>query len=246
MNKEITLTNNYSLQSYASDLQAKLQFCKYLLSSALCPKHFKSESDVLTCILFGQEIGITPMQALQTLYIVNGIPTLPSAGIKALVITAGGRFKTIEWTAETCKLTLQRGDWIEEFEYTIKDAQRAGLTNKEVWQKHPKQMLYARASTVLGRNMFADVLKGLQAKEELEDNGTVEGDIVPSVPMAPEPKFQTFTYDTRRIKDEQSMMAAQKFCEVNNFESLGNGVYRSIIDSKKLASCKIGDQNATV
>lgn len=242
MEKNLTV-NNHSLQAYASDLNAKLQFCKYLLNSALCPKHFKSEGDVLTCILYGQEIGITPMQALQTLYIVNGIPTLPSAGIKALVITAGGRFKTLEWTEKTCKLTLQRGDWIEDFEYTLADAQRAGLASKEVWQKHPKQMLYARASTVLGRNMFADVLKGLQAKEEIEDV-QLSPEIVPDKDL--EPKFDKFTYDTKLIKDESKMMAAQKFCEEKKFENLGEGVYRSIIDSKKLANCKVGGQDATV
>ncbi len=183
------------------------------------------------------------MQALQTLYIVNGIPTLPSAGIKALVVAAGGRFKTISWDEKHCKLTLQRGDWLEEFEYTFADAQRAGLASKDVWTKHPKQMLYARASTVLGRNMYADVLKGLQAKEEIEDT-QLSPEIIPNKDI--EPKFDYFTYDTKLIKNEENMMAAQKFCEDNKFENLGGGVYRSIIDSKKLAKCKLEVNNATV
>lgn len=250
MEKSLTV-NNYSLQSYASDLQAKLQFCKLLLQSALCPKSFRSEGDVLACIIYGEEIGFTPMQALQSLYIVNGVPTLGAAGIKALIIKAGGHFETISWDSKHCKLKCFRGDWVEEFEYTIEDAQRAKLAGKDNWQNHPKQMLYARCIAVLGRNMYADALKGIQSKEVMQDDGRQEDELVleeVQEPLKIEQKFDKFTYDTKLIKDESKMMAAQKFCEENKgyFESLGEGVYRSIIDSKKLANCKVGEQNATV
>ncbi len=239
MSNELLVKSEFTLQSYASDLKAKLEFCKYLQDSALCPKHFKSPQDVLACILYGQENGLTPMHALQTLYIVNGIPTLPSAGIKAKVIAAGGKYKKIKWDETVCHLSLSRGEWIEDFEYTIEDAKRAGLLDKDNWKYHPKQMLYARASTVLGRNMFADVLKGLHAREEIEDSiGVTTAKAEPENITPVAPKFDEFVYDINKL-DEAKREKARQFCESNKFEHLGDGFYKSIIDSKKLAACRV-------
>jgi len=59
--------------------------------------------------------------------------------------------------------------------FTIKDADRAGLLKvrpgKEpgVWHHYPQRMLQMRARAWTLRDGFADVLKGLQIREEMED-----------------------------------------------------------------------------
>ena len=45
--------------------------------------------------------------------------------------------------------------------WTIQMAQKAKLTNKQVWQMFPQSMLVARATSQIARGLFDDVLHGL-------------------------------------------------------------------------------------
>lgn len=158
-----------TLEQYADNLQTKLAMAATLLKSGLIPQHFKTPEAVMTAILYGQEVGMSPMQSLLSVTVIQGKPTLDAAGIKAKCIQSGGRFETIEWTDKICKLRGVRGEWKEEAEFTIQEAAQAGYTQKDNWKRMPKAMLYARCVSVLGRNMFADVIKGFYSKEEMLD-----------------------------------------------------------------------------
>ena len=58
--------------------------------------------------------------------------------------------------------------------WTLDDARRAKLDGKQNWRTYPRAMLTARASAELARAMFADVIGGLAATEELEDTAPAE------------------------------------------------------------------------
>lgn len=61
-------------------------------------------------------------------------------------------------------------------EFTVRDARRAGLWKKhDVWLKHPKPMLFARARSIPQRMGFSDALGGLAITEEARDHALVTG-----------------------------------------------------------------------
>lgn len=182
------ITNTNSLEAYEHNMERKLKMAGTILKSGMVPKHFTTAEAVLGAILFGQELGFSPMRAVNLIYVVNGKPSLEAAGLIGLAIANGGRIETVKQDDSGCILRCTRGDWKEEMSFSMEDAKRAGLTTKEVWQKYPRDMCYNRAATRLVRRMFADVVGGLQGREEMEDspppiNVTPKMDVRPPSPL---------------------------------------------------------------
>lgn len=137
------------------------------------PKDMRGKPEaVLACILTGHEAGVTPMQALQKIYIVNGKAGMESELMRALVQRAGHEIWIEETSSERCTVAARRTDDPEgrtlRITWTMDDARRAGLVGKDVWKKYPADMLLARATSRICRILFPDVLAGLShTKEEL-------------------------------------------------------------------------------
>jgi hypothetical protein len=163
-----------SIESYANNLSQKLSMAVVLLKSGMLPNHYRSPESVLTAILYGRELGFSPIRALNSITVINGKPTLEAQALKSLAIAHGGRIKTLEWSDTVCTLECTRGDWTDSASYSWEDATRAGLTSKDNWKRMPKAMLYARAVSILVRNMFADILGGLYSREEIDEVTLVE------------------------------------------------------------------------
>lgn len=179
MSRDLEIYNQpASIESYADNLQSKLQVAGLLLKSGMLPSHYKTPEAVLTAILYGRELGFSPIRALNSITVIQGRPTLEAQALKALAIAHGGIIKTVEWTDRVCTLECTRGVWTDTATYTLDDAARAGLTTKENWKKMPRAMLYARAVSIVVRNMFADVLGGLYSREEVQDDETLSAEVV--------------------------------------------------------------------
>lgn len=163
-----------SIETYAENLQAKMQVATILLKSGMAPSHYKSPEAVLGAVLYGRELGFSPIRALQAINVIQGKPVLSAEGLKALAIQHGGKIQTVEWTDKVCTLKCTRNDWEETCTFTWEDAERQQLTGKDNWRRMPKAMLYARCVSTLVRNMFADVIGGLYSAEEMRDSTTVE------------------------------------------------------------------------
>lgn len=127
---------------------------------------------VYMVLLAGKERGLTPMQALMSMHIVEGKPTLPADLIRALVIKSGAAkyFRCTERTNERATFETQRGDDPPiSLTYTILEATAAGLVkDKSGWVKSPADMLVARASAKLARLIYPDVVHGLYDELEFE------------------------------------------------------------------------------
>lgn len=190
MNSQLITQSQNSLEAYARNLTGALQFASTLLGTQMVPTHFKRPQEVLAAILYGQELGFAPMQALQAIHVINGKPSLDTNAMKALIIQNGGRFETVKWTDTECTLRGVRGEWKEEFSYTMKDATQAQLNKKDNWLKMPKDMLYARVISRIARNMFGDVTKGFYTKEEMQDSASEEPKNVTPIKQTP-PKLTT-------------------------------------------------------
>ena len=110
------------------------------------------------------------MQALQKIHVVKGKPVMSAELMRALVRREGHKIRVQEASAEKCVVTgIRRDDpeFEQRSEFTIDDAKRAGLVKQgSGWDKYPKAMLEARATSQLCRSLFPDVLAGISYTPE--------------------------------------------------------------------------------
>jgi len=137
---------------------------------------------VLACILYGDELGIGPMQSLQSIHVIEGKPAAAPELMRALVLRAGHTFKVIEKSNSKVTVYGKRRDDDSEstVTFTIDDAVTAELctlkdgkpyarssTGKRLsWEKYPRALLMARATSELCRDIFSDVIAGLSYTPE--------------------------------------------------------------------------------
>lgn len=133
---------------------------------------------VMACILYGNEIGVGPMQALAKIHIVEGRPA-PAAELMRAMAMARGHEVWVEDSSNTRVVICGRradSEHVTKVQWTLDDAKKANLAGKKVWQSYPRAMLLARASAELCRLVFPDVLGGMSySREELEDGSVGEG-----------------------------------------------------------------------
>lgn len=155
-----------------ADLKGQMELAKVLGMSALLPQALRGKpADVLVTVLYGREMGLTPMQSIQGIYVVNGRPTCGGKLLLAKVRQAGHRVK-IEATAKAARCTITRADdpgnpHTEEF--TWADAERAKLTGKDTWKSWPKQMLTWRAVSNAVNVACPEVAMGFEITELVQD-----------------------------------------------------------------------------
>lgn len=131
---------------------------------------------VCAAIMYGDELGVGPMQALAGINVIKGKPSPSSELMRALVFRAGHSLRVIKSDGQTCRVVGQRRGDREPtmIEWTIEMARAAGLLDSNpTWRRYPRAMLLARATTELCRVMFPDVVKGLS--HVVDDDGVAEG-----------------------------------------------------------------------
>jgi hypothetical protein len=159
------------------------RFSKMVSQSEFAPKDFKGKPEsCLLAIQHGAEVGLSPMQSLQSIAVINGRPTIWGDAALALVQASPVCEYVKEYTeGEGDNLTAvceakRRGypaPTISRF--SMADAKRAGLAGKSgPWSQYPARMLALRARGFALRNAFADALRGLITAEEAQDYPTPE------------------------------------------------------------------------
>lgn len=181
-------------------------------NSSMVPKayHGKPE-DILVAILYGHEIGLPPMAALQSVAVINGRPGVYSDGFLGVIMSKPAYLKHLEFyelsdgsrvkslreddykndATKAVAMFWRRGNpdpFVEEF--SIGAAKRAKLWGKEgPWSNYPARQLMWRARSFAGRNGFAAELRGIKMAEELrdtDDDPIIETTAVPSpLPAVP-------------------------------------------------------------
>jgi hypothetical protein len=160
-----------------------------LAQIAVASRYFavKSPEEALVILMTGRELGLSAMQSLRGIYVVQGRPVL-SADLMVAAVVSSPRceyWQPIESTAERCTIeTKRRGapapvrkTWAAE------DAKRAGLTGKDIWKSYPAQMLRHRCAADLAREVYPDLLMGVYVPGEIPGD---EGPRREEVPPAPQ------------------------------------------------------------
>lgn len=147
------------------------------------PKALRGKPEaVLACILAGHEAGISPMQALAKIHVVEGRPAMAAELMRALVMRAGHDVWIEESTSTRVVICGQRAgsERVSKVAWTMDDAKRANLAGKNNWRSYPRAMLLARATAELCRALFPDVLAGISHTiEELADGDDVDRPLEP-------------------------------------------------------------------
>lgn len=160
-----------------------MELAKLIAESELAPKDYKGKpGNVLIAVQMGQEIGLSPMSAIQSIAVINGKPSLYGDVGKALLLQHGlvieeDDVETIRKTGQgRCRIT-RPGHPPCERTFSKEAAKTAGLIGKEgPWTKYPERQMAWRAFWFAARDVAADLLKGLSGAEEARD---IERDITP-------------------------------------------------------------------
>jgi len=172
-------------------------FADIITRSTLCPDAYRNKpNDVFVAILMGLDLGLSPMQAVQNIAVINGRPCLWGDAMLAVCKNS----PSWEWMAETqtgegermvatCRVK-RRGEPEVVTTFSFGEAKAAGLTGKGPWRSYPKRMLQMRARGFALRDAYPDVLRGIAPAEEVADYPTSpnapideqQPDIVPTPP----------------------------------------------------------------
>jgi hypothetical protein len=148
----------------------------------------KNES-VLACIMYGAELGLGPMQSLNSIHVIEGRTAMSPELMRAMVARHGHRIDVVENSNTVCEVKGVRADTgsTATVRWTMEDAKMAGLAGKNNWKTYPRAMLLARATSELCRIVFPDIIAGLSYTPE--EVSSIEGvDYIPEITVSePEP-----------------------------------------------------------
>lgn len=172
-----------------TDIEGLWRFAQALSKSTMIPESYLKGrggsnlqpdavcGNVFAAIQTGAEIGLSPMQAIQSIAMINQRPCLWGDGLIG-VVRGSGKCK---WIKET--VTGEAGAMVAHCEtervggevvmrsFSWADANKAGLITKggDLYKKYPARMLAMRARGFCLRDTYADVLKGISSADEMMD-----------------------------------------------------------------------------
>ncbi len=147
-----------------------------LAQSNLVPDAYRGRpNDCFIAINMGAELGMEPFQAIQSIAVIDGKPSIYGDGLIGLVRGSGKAEYIKEWLSEDgntafCETKRKGESEPVRAQYSMGDAMLAGIDSRRNWKKHPKRMLQMRARAYCLRDAYADVLKGLAAADEMYDH----------------------------------------------------------------------------
>lgn len=130
-----------------------------------------SPQQALVISLAGRDLGFSYTQALRAFSIIKGKPTLTADGMVAAALARGvcEYFRPVEQTDERATWETRRvGCEPTRYTFSMADAERAGLVN-DMYRRHPRRMLSARAKAYLARDVYPEILLGLVTEDEAEE-----------------------------------------------------------------------------
>ena len=181
MNKEITVQS-----SFERDVQTLQMVAKTAQDSGLYPG-IGGEAKIFMILMAAKELGIMPMQALNGgLWNIQGKIEISARMMTSMIRKAGHSIVIKQCNNSACIMLGTRRDNGDSFtaEFSMDDAAKAGLSNKDVWKKYTQDMLYARALSRLARRLFPDIIG--TAYVEGEVRGEIEDKSSPIEPQEAE------------------------------------------------------------
>ncbi len=202
-----------------NDLDQAFRLSKALALAAVLPKDLRGKpSDVLAITLYGQDLGLSPMQAIQGIYVVKGKPQLSSTTWTALARRAGHKVRWGDCDDKHATVTIVRADdpdFPHTETFTIEDAVNAGLCaikdgkviarsqggEKLPWETYTRTMLRNRAISNAGKAACPEVAMGF----------AIEGDYdyVPDAVEVSAPEHHGEVIDAEIVEEDLAAAVAE-------------------------------------
>lgn len=163
-----------SWQMTPTTLDEAMQYAKLIADSEMVPREFRGKAgNVLVAIQMGDEVGLKPLQALQSIAVINGRPSIWGDAVPGLCQTSPQyewhrEFFDEEKQAAVC-IVKRKGSPEHRYEFSMKDVVAGGYDKKPgPWQTERRRMMQMRARRAF-RDQFPDALKGLSIAEDVMD-----------------------------------------------------------------------------
>lgn len=155
-----------------------------MIKSAALPQQFKNIPQVIMALQFLKAHKLPPMIAIRQTTIINGTLSIWGELPKALVKRSGLmkqmqesiydnqyneiclKNKNLNATifGASCMIEGVDGTTVER-SFTVEDAKKAGLWDKDIWKKYPKRMLQMRARGWALKDFAPEILSGIAIAE---------------------------------------------------------------------------------
>jgi hypothetical protein len=175
------------------NIDEAIHLAKVLHASRLLPRGLQTPEAVVATIITGAELGLSPMQAIRSIHIIDGKPTMSSDLMVAMVKRheACKFFRLVESSGSVATYETQRAGDPEptRMSFSIEEAKAAGLAGKDVWKKFAPAMLRARCASSLARAVYPDLVMGIYDPDELDHSpapAPEPRDVTPPKPVIPQ------------------------------------------------------------
>lgn len=189
-----------------------IRFSEVVCKTNLCPQAYRGKvHEAVAAIMHGAELGLMPMQALNSVAVVNGQTTVYGPTALALVknqwlwdeskhqeyfrihdeeVKIGDLGPAENWHVElTAVCVMGRRDGApQEGSFSVGQAKDAGLWSRQSkggqsmpWSAYPSDMLMWKARARAMRSVFPGALRGLGVMQDLQ------GETIDITPQKPEP-----------------------------------------------------------
>lgn len=210
------------------------RFAQMVAKSDFAPKDFRGKPEsCMLAIQHGSEVGLSPMQSLQSIACINGRPSV--WGDAALALVMGSPVceyvrERVEGDGDSmvaiCEAKRRGYPDANVTKFSVADAKKAGLWGKAgPWTQYSKRMLQLRARGFALRDAFPDVLKGLVTAEEAQDYTHVEP---ARQPVQVRPKFDAPTQVA--LGDDPEAKARLAVSRASNIDMLD--ALRTLVDRR--------------
>lgn len=155
-----------------TNLDEAFRMAQILVSSGLTPRGVDTPQKAFLIMAQGRELGLSTMQSLGNIYVVEGKVSLSSDLMAAMVLKSAvcEYLRVVEMTPERATYAAKRKGGNEfRFSFSWEDATKAGLTGRATYKANPADMLRHRALSKCVRAVFPDVVAGLYSRDEAED-----------------------------------------------------------------------------
>lgn len=157
----------------ASEMQTLVQLAVTMAAAHAVPKPLRDRpNDVLLVLLTGRDLGIALTTALREVHIIEGRPTI-SPKMKLAKVREQGLGKVWPDPANDATKATWYGVRSDDpsvtitSTFTMEDAKRAGVNNKDNWKHYPQRMLSWRALGYLLDDTFTEIGTGLYQPDEI-------------------------------------------------------------------------------
>ena len=208
-------------------LSEQVQYANAVARAGLLPQAYRNKpADIIVAMGLGQSMGLSPMESVYRINVIQGKPTASAELIAAQVRKAGHKLRLKKDEArQSVTCTIIRADDPEAPFSVTRDrrwAEQMGLIGKDNYKKQPMTMLTWRAITACAREACPEALYGVAyTPDEMHDMEPVQAEVVeaeqPADCLQPiRDMFGAFCHEANLSTDE----GVRRICDEAGVESM--------------------------